>query len=108
MKPNPTPFLFLLWDREMRKKKKKQNKTTNIRLKPRLCDCGRTAAMYIVCVNATTKFTFDEDDDDTSSIIHSNVGPRKTIRTEKLNDLQRRLCEMDNEIHEHGRRLQRI
>ncbi|CAL5418526.1 hypothetical protein CsSME_00036370 [Camellia sinensis var. sinensis] len=50
----------------------------------------------------------DDDDDDTSSIIRSNIGPRKAIIIEKLNDLRTRLCEMDNEIHEHDRRLQRM
>ncbi|KAL7231960.1 hypothetical protein ACSBR2_010058 [Camellia fascicularis] len=100
---------------------------SNIRLKPRLYDCGRTTAMYIVCTNDNGNqgclffvcplkyshkehcnyFKFaDEDDDDTSSTIRSNVGPRKAIRTEELNDLRTRLCEMDSEIHEHGRRLQ--
>ncbi|CAL5335777.1 unnamed protein product [Camellia sinensis] len=51
------------------------------------------------------KFT-DDDDDDVTSTIHSNVGPRTAIRTEEINDLKRRLGEMDNAIHEHGRRLQ--
>ncbi|KAL7233113.1 hypothetical protein ACSBR1_016863 [Camellia fascicularis] len=102
---------------------------SNIRLKPRLCDCGRTTSMYIVRTNENGNqgrlffvcplkyshkahcnyFKFaDEDDDNTSSTIRSNVGPWKTIRTEELNDLRTRLCEMENEIHEHGRRIQRI
>ncbi|KAF5931857.1 hypothetical protein HYC85_028028 [Camellia sinensis] len=54
------------------------------------------------------KFADDDDDDDTSSTIRSNVAPRKAIRIEELNDLRTRLCEMDNEIHEHGRRFQRM
>ncbi|GMP40625.1 hypothetical protein CsSME_00010993 [Camellia sinensis var. sinensis] len=76
----------------------------NIRLKPRFCDCGRTTAMYIVRTNENRnqarlffvcplkysnkeycnyfKFTDDDDDDDMTSIIHSNSGPCKPIRTE--------------------------
>ncbi|THG19540.1 hypothetical protein TEA_027446 [Camellia sinensis var. sinensis] len=50
----------------------------------------------------------DEDDDNLSSTICSNVGPQKAIRTEELNDIRTRLYEMDNEIHQHGRRLQRM
>ncbi|CAL5353331.1 unnamed protein product [Camellia sinensis] len=102
---------------------------SNIRLKPRLCDCGRTAMMYIVRTNENGNqgrlffvcplkyshkkhcnyFKFaDEDDNDTSSTIRSSVGPQKAIRIEELNDLRTRISEMDNEIHEHGRRLQRM
>ncbi|XP_028068799.1 uncharacterized protein LOC114271374 [Camellia sinensis] len=102
---------------------------SNIILKPRLCDCGRTATMYIVRTNDNGnhgclfficsskyshkehcnyfKFT-NEDEDDSSSTIRSNVGSRKAIRTEELNDIRTRLYEMDNEIHEHGTRLHRI
>ncbi|KAL7235190.1 hypothetical protein ACSBR1_018643 [Camellia fascicularis] len=50
----------------------------------------------------------NDDDDDIISTICSNAGPRTTIKTEEYNDLRRRLGEMDNEIHEHGIRLQRI
>ncbi|KAI7981548.1 hypothetical protein LOK49_Contig32G00013 [Camellia lanceoleosa] len=90
----------------------------------------RTAAMYMVITNENRnqgrlffvcpskyshkkhynyfKFADDDDDDDTSSTICSNVAPRKAIRIEELNDLRTRLCEMDNEIHKHGRRFQRM
>ncbi|KAL7206620.1 hypothetical protein ACSBR2_019355 [Camellia fascicularis] len=79
---------------------------SNIRLKPRLCACGRTVAMYIIRTNENGNqgrlfficplkyshkeshkehcnyFKFaDEDDDNTSSTIRSNVGPRKAVRT---------------------------
>ncbi|CAL5374177.1 unnamed protein product [Camellia sinensis] len=47
----------------------------------------------------------DEDDDDSRSTIRSNVGPRNAIRTEELNDIKTRLCEMDNEILQYGTRL---
>ncbi|KAL7262430.1 hypothetical protein ACSBR1_000746 [Camellia fascicularis] len=43
----------------------------------------------------------DEDEDDSRSTIHSNVGPQKAIRTEELNYIRTRLCEMDNEILQH-------
>ncbi|CAL5414503.1 unnamed protein product [Camellia sinensis] len=99
----------------------------NIRLKPRLCDCGRTASMYIVRTNENgnqrrvffvcpTKYSADEhcnyfrfiDDDhnDVISTICSNAGPRTATRTEEINDLRRRLGEIDNAIHEHDRSLQ--
>ncbi|KAL7189042.1 hypothetical protein ACSBR1_038836 [Camellia fascicularis] len=102
---------------------------SNIRLKPRLCDYGRTASMYIVRINENgnqgrvffvcpTKYSANEhcnyfkfadnDDDDVTSIIRSNAGPRTTIRTKEINGLRRRLGEMDNAIHEHGRRLQKM
>ncbi|CAL5390546.1 unnamed protein product [Camellia sinensis] len=51
------------------------------------------------------KFT-DDDDDDVTSTIRSNVGPRTDIRTEEINDLRKRLGEMDDAIHEHSRRFQ--
>ncbi|KAL7193017.1 hypothetical protein ACSBR2_024770 [Camellia fascicularis] len=50
----------------------------------------------------------DDDDGDVTSTIHSNSGPRKAIETEEFNDVRARLSEMKNEIHEHGRRLQRM
>ncbi|XP_028099699.1 uncharacterized protein LOC114299208 [Camellia sinensis] len=101
----------------------------NIRLKPRLCDCGETASMYIVQTNENgnqgrvffvcpTKYSANEHcnyfrfadngDDDVTSTTHSNAGRRTDIRIEEINDLRRRLGEMDNAIHEHDRRLQRI
>ncbi|KAL7205693.1 hypothetical protein ACSBR2_018590 [Camellia fascicularis] len=74
---------------------------------------GNQGRLFFVCPSKYSykehcnyfKFV-DEDDNDTSSTIRSNVGPRKTIRTEEVNDLRTRLGEMDNEIHEHGRRIQ--
>ncbi|GMP61690.1 hypothetical protein CsSME_00024059 [Camellia sinensis var. sinensis] len=78
---------------------------SNIRLKPRLCDCGRTTAIKKHC----NYFKFaDEDDDGAISTIRSDAGSRTTIRTEEFNDLRRRLGEMDNEFLEHDRRLQRM
>ncbi|GMP74804.1 hypothetical protein CsSME_00032112 [Camellia sinensis var. sinensis] len=50
----------------------------------------------------------DNDDDDITSTICSNASPWKAIRTKEFNDLRTRLCEVDNEIYEHGRRLKRI
>ncbi|CAL5390673.1 unnamed protein product [Camellia sinensis] len=50
----------------------------------------------------------NNDDGNITSTIHSNTGPRKAIRTEELNDVRTRLSEMENEIRDHGRRLQRI
>ncbi|XP_028085359.1 uncharacterized protein LOC114286392 [Camellia sinensis] len=91
----------------------------NIRLKPRLCDCGRTTIrtnenenqrrLFFVCPSKYNtkehynyfKF-FDDDDDDITSTICSNAGPQTTIRTKEYNDLRRMLGEMDNEILEHG------
>ncbi|CAL5381040.1 unnamed protein product [Camellia sinensis] len=43
-----------------------------------------------------------------TSIIHSNAGPCKPIRTEEFNNLRTRLLEMDNEIHEHDRMLRKM
>ncbi|CAL5365540.1 unnamed protein product [Camellia sinensis] len=89
---------------------------SNIRLKPRLCDCGRTTAMHIVRTNQNGnkgriseehcnyfKFADDNDDD-----VISNVVPRKSIRSEEFKDLSTRVYEMDNEFQEHGRRLRRM
>ncbi|KAL7176428.1 hypothetical protein ACSBR2_029877 [Camellia fascicularis] len=94
-----------------------------------MCDCGRTAPMYIVRTNENgnegrvffvcpTKYSADEhcnyfrftddDHDDVTFTICSNAGPRTATRTEEINDLKRRLGEMDNAIHEHDRRLQRM
>ncbi|KAL7223588.1 hypothetical protein ACSBR1_025109 [Camellia fascicularis] len=50
----------------------------------------------------------DDDDNDVTATIHVNAGPRTDSRTEEINDLRRRLGEMDNAIHEHDRRLQRM
>ncbi|CAL5330324.1 unnamed protein product [Camellia sinensis] len=98
---------------------------SNIRLKPRLCDCGRTAAMHIVRTNQNRNkgrvyfvcpskyiseehcnyFKFADDDDDD---VISNAVPRKSIRNEGFNDLSTRVYEMDNEFQEHARRLRRM
>ncbi|KAL7255180.1 hypothetical protein ACSBR1_009359 [Camellia fascicularis] len=94
----------------------------NIRLKSRLCDCGRTAAMHIVRTNQNGnkgrvyfvcpskyiseehcnyfKFADDNDDD-----VISNAAPRKSIRSKEFKDLSTRVYEMDNEFQEHSRRL---
>ncbi|THF99111.1 hypothetical protein TEA_027858 [Camellia sinensis var. sinensis] len=89
---------------------------SNIRLKPRLCDCGRTTAIHIVRTNQNGNkgriseehcnyFKFADDDDDD---VISNAAPRKSIRSEEFNDLSTRVYEMDNEFQEHGRRLRRM
>ncbi|CAL5401620.1 unnamed protein product [Camellia sinensis] len=99
----------------------------NIRLKRRLCNCGRTASMHVIRTNENgnegrvffvcpTKYSANEhcnyfrftDDDDVTSTIRANARPRTDSRTEEINDLRRRLGEMDNAIHEHDRRLQRM
>ncbi|KAL7203942.1 hypothetical protein ACSBR2_017075 [Camellia fascicularis] len=99
---------------------------TNLRLKPRFCNCGRIASVRIVLTNANgnegrvyfvcpRKYTSndhcnyfrwfadddDDDDDDITSSIRANAGPRTDSRTEEINDLRTRLGE-------HDRRLQRI
>ncbi|XP_028060742.1 uncharacterized protein LOC114264328 [Camellia sinensis] len=92
---------------------------SNIRLKPRLCDCGRTTAMHIVRTNQNGNkglvyfinkehcnyFKFANDDDDD---VISNAAPRKFIKSQEFNDLSTRAYEMDNEFQEHDRRLQRM
>ncbi|KAL7217364.1 hypothetical protein ACSBR1_029125 [Camellia fascicularis] len=101
----------------------------NIQLKPRLCNCGRTAAVHIVRTNENrnegcvffvcpTKYSanencnyfswVDDDDDDVTSIIRANAGPRTDSRIEEINDLRIRNDLMDNAIHKHERRLQRM
>ncbi|CAL5388230.1 unnamed protein product [Camellia sinensis] len=96
---------------------------TNIRLKPRFCNCRRTASIrivrtnengnerrvYFVCPRKYTanehcnyfRWFTDDDDDDITSTIRANAGPRTDSRTEEINDLRRRLGE-------HDRRLQRM
>ncbi|CAL5384726.1 unnamed protein product [Camellia sinensis] len=98
---------------------------TNLRLKPRFCNCGRIAYVRIVRTNANGNkgrvyfvcprkydsndhcnyFRWfaddDDDDDDTTSSIRANAGPRTDSRIEQINDLRTRLGE-------HDRRLQRI
>ncbi|KAL7230837.1 hypothetical protein ACSBR2_009173 [Camellia fascicularis] len=98
---------------------------SNIRLKPRLCDCRRTATMHIVRINQNenkrrvyfvcpSKYISEEhcnyfkfaDDNDGDMI--SNAAPRKSIRSEEFKDLSTRVYEMDNEFQEHGRSLRRM
>ncbi|KAL7171496.1 hypothetical protein ACSBR2_036201 [Camellia fascicularis] len=50
----------------------------------------------------------DDDDDDVTCTIRFNAGPQTNIRIKEINDLRRRLGEMDNVIYEHDRRLQRM
>ncbi|KAL7211015.1 hypothetical protein ACSBR2_013997 [Camellia fascicularis] len=75
---------------------------SNIRLKPKLCNCGRTAAMHIISEEHCNYFKFADDNGDD---MISNAAPRKSIRSEEFNDLSTRVYEMDNEFQEHGRRL---
>ncbi|XP_028104626.1 uncharacterized protein LOC114303671 [Camellia sinensis] len=96
-----------------------------LRLIPRFCDCGRTAAIHIVLSNQNgnkgrvyfvcpSKYISEEhcnyfkfvDDDDYDVI--SNVAPRTSIRSEEFNDPSTRVYEMDNEFQEHGRRLRKM
>ncbi|CAL5344913.1 unnamed protein product [Camellia sinensis] len=71
--------------------------------------CFLFAHQNIVIRNHYNYFKFaDNDDDDITSTICSNASPWKAIRTKEFNDLRTRLCEVDNEIYEHGRRLKRI
>ncbi|CAL5387111.1 unnamed protein product [Camellia sinensis] len=86
-----------------------------LRLIPRVCDCGRTAAIHIVLSNQNgnkgrvyfvcpSKYISEEhcnyfkfvDDDDYDVI--SNVAPRTSIRSEEFNDPSTRVYEMDNEF----------
>ncbi|KAL7192951.1 hypothetical protein ACSBR2_024709 [Camellia fascicularis] len=73
-------------------------------------DNGNQGRLFFVCLlkyshkEHCNYFKFaDKDDDDSISTIRSDVGPRKAIRTEELNDIRTRLCEIDNE---YGARLQ--
>ncbi|KAL7226057.1 hypothetical protein ACSBR1_021233 [Camellia fascicularis] len=77
---------------------------TNIRLKPRFCNCGRTASIRITSnehCNYFRWFIDDDDNDDITSTIQANVGSQTDSITEEINDLRRRLGE-------HDRRLQRM
>ncbi|GMQ05478.1 hypothetical protein CsSME_00050489 [Camellia sinensis var. sinensis] len=79
---------------------------SNIRLQPRLCNCGRTATIYIS--NTPTPhcnyFKFvDEDDEDVTSKIHSNTRACDAITVEDFNDVRIRLDDMEND---YGRRLE--
>ncbi|KAL7195938.1 hypothetical protein ACSBR1_036043 [Camellia fascicularis] len=102
---------------------------SNIRLKPRICDCGRTTTMYIIRTNENgnqghlffvcpskysnkarcSYFKFvDDDDKDVTSTICFNTGPHQPITTEELYELRIMLSEMEKEMHDHDRKLQRM
>ncbi|GMP82777.1 hypothetical protein CsSME_00036938 [Camellia sinensis var. sinensis] len=81
---------------------------SNIRLQPRLCNYGRTAAIYLS--NTSTPhcnyFKFvDEDDEDVTSRIHSNSTTCDAIAVEDFNNVRTRLAYMEND---YGQRLQRM
>ncbi|GMP32543.1 hypothetical protein CsSME_00006248 [Camellia sinensis var. sinensis] len=81
---------------------------SNIRLLLRLCNCGRTAAIYIS--NTSTPhcnyFKFvDENDEDVTSRIRSNTKACDAITVEDFNDVRTRLHDMEND---YGHRLERI
>ncbi|GMQ02653.1 hypothetical protein CsSME_00048774 [Camellia sinensis var. sinensis] len=81
---------------------------SNIRLQPRLCNCGRTATIYIS--NTPTlhcnylKFV-DDNDEDIMSRIRSNSTTCDAITVEDFNDVRTMLDYMEND---YGRRLQRM
>ena len=50
----------------------------------------------------------DEDDEDVTSIIHSNTRACDGITVENFNELRRRLDDVENENDNYGRRLQRM
>ncbi|CAL5378314.1 unnamed protein product [Camellia sinensis] len=102
---------------------------SNIRLKPRLCNCGRTAAICIVRTNdhgnqghlffvCPSKYSnsghcnyfkfMDEDDEDITSTIRSITRACDAITIEDFNDLRASLHEIENENDEYRRRLERI
>ncbi|KAL7183717.1 hypothetical protein ACSBR2_025992 [Camellia fascicularis] len=92
---------------------------SNIRLKSRLCNCGRTTAIYIVRTNENrnqgrlffvfpSKYFVDEDDEDVTSTIHSNTRACDCITVEDFNELRTRLDDVENENDDYGRRLERM
>ncbi|GMP95201.1 hypothetical protein CsSME_00044335 [Camellia sinensis var. sinensis] len=81
---------------------------SNIRLQSRLCNCGRTTAIYIS--NTPTPhcnyFKFlDEDDEDVMSRICSSTKAYDAITVKDFNDVRTRLDDMEND---YGRRLERM
>ncbi|KAL7205696.1 hypothetical protein ACSBR2_018594 [Camellia fascicularis] len=95
---------------------------SNIRLKPRLCNCGRTTAIYIVRTNENQNqwrsffvcpskysntahcncFKFvDKDDEDVTSTICSNTRACDDI-TVDFNELRTRLDDVENENDDYG------
>ncbi|CAL5349948.1 unnamed protein product [Camellia sinensis] len=101
---------------------------SNIRLQPRVCNCGRTAAirivktnengnegrLFFVCPSRYSKtptphcnyFKFvDEDDEDVTSRIRTNYTACDGITVQDFNDVRTRLHSMETD---YGRRLQRM
>ncbi|CAL5362087.1 unnamed protein product [Camellia sinensis] len=99
-----------------------------MRLQPRLCNCGKTAAIHIVRTNENgnqgclffvcpSKYSntptphcnyfkcVDEDDEDVTSRIRSNCTACDGITVEDFNSVRTRLDYMEND---YGRRLQRM
>ncbi|KAL7207826.1 hypothetical protein ACSBR1_029721 [Camellia fascicularis] len=102
---------------------------SNIRLKSRLCNCGRTAAIHIVRTNENgnkgrlffvcpSKYTetpncnyfkfVDEDDEDVTSTIRSNTRASDGVTVEGFKELRRRLYDVKNEHDDYGRRLRMV
>ncbi|XP_028106824.1 uncharacterized protein LOC114305871 isoform X2 [Camellia sinensis] len=82
---------------------------SNIKLKPRLCNCGRTAAIYITETPNCNYFKFvDEDDEDVTSTIRSNTRASNGVTVEDFNELRRRLYDVENEHDDYGRRLRMV
>ncbi|CAL5347990.1 unnamed protein product [Camellia sinensis] len=71
-------------------------------------DEGRMTACDLRRTNKHCNYFKFADDDDVTSTIRANAGPQIDSRTEEINDLRRRLSEMDNAVYEHDRRLQRV
>ncbi|XP_028106479.1 uncharacterized protein LOC114305568 [Camellia sinensis] len=105
------------------------NDNSNIRLKPRMCNCGRTAAIHIVKTNENgnkgrlffvcpSKYTENpncnyfkfvaEDDEDVTSTIRSNTRASDGVTVEDFNELRRRLYDVENEHGDYGRRLRMV
>ncbi|KAL7224783.1 hypothetical protein ACSBR1_026129 [Camellia fascicularis] len=98
---------------------------SNIRLQPRLCNCGRTAAIYIVRTNENrnqghllfvcpSKYSntptphcnyFKFVDEDVTSRICSNTRACDAITVENFNDVRTRLDDMEND---YGRMVERM
>ncbi|KAL7171106.1 hypothetical protein ACSBR2_035878 [Camellia fascicularis] len=72
----------------------------NIRLKPRMCDCGRTTAHSNKNKAHCNYFkSADDDDENVTSTIRSNTGPRQALTIEELYELRAIVSEMENQIH---------
>ncbi|KAL7190286.1 hypothetical protein ACSBR2_022544 [Camellia fascicularis] len=82
---------------------------SNIRLKPRLCNCGRTIAIYISNTSHCNYFKFvDEDDEEVTSTIRSNTRACDAITVEEFNDLRAKLHGIENKNDEYRQRLERM